>query len=268
MATDTTLMKKSLLTKLFDFTHCAWTLGKTPAQRAELLWRLTKNVRVAMGMAGFEPQKVLRLGTRYGELYIRDNFGDITNLPDLLARDIYRFHPVTADGAVFDVGANIGLFAFLASKLAPRAEIHCFEPLPANVAMVQRNCPQAIVNQAAVGKSRGTMTLSVDADEVMASSIPNPRSRKDVQFDVVTLDDYVREKAIERIAFLKMDCEGMELEAFAGGQQALARTLRIALETHGPDRHQSVLDHLRAAGFRITHEEFDGTTGMVHARRE
>jgi hypothetical protein len=84
---------------------------------------------------------------------------------------------------------------------------------------------------------------------------------------VVTLDEQVAAHGVERVAFLKIDTEGMELAVLAGATHTLARTSVIALETHERRRHHGVLRILREHGFRIDREEFDGWTGIVFASR-
>ena len=69
------------LKKLVDFVASAAALGVTPGDKAEILWRETKNLRVALHMARYHPDTISPLRTRYGTIHLRDNFGDVTNLP-------------------------------------------------------------------------------------------------------------------------------------------------------------------------------------------
>jgi FkbM family methyltransferase len=168
---------------------------------------------------------------------------------------------------ILDVGANIGLAAAWFSREFPGRPIHCFEPLAENARMAAVNCPAAIVNAVAIGSEPGHVELNVDRDAVMASTIPWDRAVSSRRLEVITLDDYAREKGIDRVAFLKIDTEGMELGVLDGAVETLASTYVVAMETHGRDRHDGTLDRLRAAGLRIDAEEFDGHTGMVFASR-
>lgn len=253
--------------RIREFAGCAHALGRTPVERARILWHLTKNLRARFGLARYHPTQTFVLPTRYGALHLRDNFGDVTNLPDLFHHNVYGLEVLEGPGAIVDVGANVGLFAAWAAYHNPDRAIYCFEPLAANAAMVRRNCPRAKVFQAGVGAQRDTISLAVDADGVMASAIATrwPTAPQDVP--VLPLDEVVREERIERIAFLKVDTEGMELEVLGGAAEALGRTDRIAMETHGRERHETAVDRLRAHGFQIDDASFDGQTGVVRARR-
>jgi FkbM family methyltransferase len=255
------------LGKLREFWSCARAVGTSPAARWNIFWSETKNVRVRLGLAAHRPHQVYNLDTTYGKLHLRDNFGDITNLPGLLHRGVYRPPSAVGEGTILDVGANIGLAAAWFRREYPGRDIHCFEPLEENARLVPLNCPGATVRRVAVGRTRGFVDLAVDADAVMASTIPYSREAARRTLEVVTLDEHVREHGVERVALLKIDTEGMELDVLAGASRTLSITGVVAMETHGMDRHRGSITVLEAAGFAIDREEFHGGTGLVFASR-
>lgn len=252
--------------KLGRFVHCARALGPTPAAQLRMLWALSKNLRVQLG-ARHHPERVYSLATRLGDVHLRDNFGDVTNLPGLLVENTYRVGKLERPGEILDVGANIGLFAKWIHAHNPERRLHCFEPLLSNAAMVRRNCPGAIVNQIGVGRERGTVRIGVDAHGVMASSVAQPWELQPIEFDVVPLDGYAEDHGVGDVALLKLDTEGMELDVLDGAPRLLARTHQVAMETHGEERHRGSLQRLDAAGFRIDGEQRAGAVGMIWASR-
>ncbi len=251
--------------KLRRFAHCAATLGRTPGERAAILWALSRNLRVRLGLARYYPERVRVLRTRFGDIHVRDNFGDVTNLPGLLVENTYRVAVLQGEGAVLDVGANIGLFSLWMAYHNPGRPIHCFEPLADNARMVRRNCPSATVNQVGVGAVPSTVRLGVDAHGTMASSVDQRWALEAAEFPVVALDAYAAERGLGPVAFMKVDTEGMELDVLDGARALLQRTARVAMETHGPERHAGAIERLRAAGFAIDAEERHGATGMIFA---
>jgi len=253
--------------RLIEFWRCASSVGADPVAALSILWRETKNVRVRLGLAKHSPDRVYMLRTRGGPLHFRDNFGDITNLPNLFYREVYRAPRDPGPGVVLDVGANIGLAAAWYERNYPGRPIHCFEPLEENARMARLNCRSALVNNVAIGARPGTVELRVDRDAVMASTIAWDRAVSTRTLEVVTLDDYVRDHDIDRVAVLKIDTEGMELDVLDGAISTLAITGLVAMETHGRDRHTGTLERLRRAGFGIDREAFDGETGMVFASK-
>lgn len=253
--------------KIRDFMHVARALGRSPGEQARIFWRLTKNVRARVGLAHHEPERVYELETRLGTAVLRDNVGDITNLQGLWVEDEYRVRgaPIE-DGVILDIGANIGLFANWAHRHHPRAAIYCFEPLPTNHAVIRRNCPSAVLAPIGLGAERATVRMQVDDYGSIASAIPTAWHSHGDTFTVMPLDAYAADHGIGDVAFMKIDVEGMELDVLQGGSATLARTARIAAETHGPERHAAMLARLREAGFQ-TEDYRDGATGMVFGHR-
>lgn len=254
--------------KARDFLACAWTLGPDLPARADILWRQTKNLRARVGLGRYHPKDTFSVRSHFGLLHFRDNFGDITNLTNLLYRRIYELPLRPGEGAVLDVGSNIGMAAVWFRAQMPGQPIHCFEPVLENTRLTSINCPEATVNQVAVGAAAGTLTLDVDEDAVMASSIPWRTAGAKREVAMVSLDDYVRDHGIEQIAVLKIDAEGMELDVLRGARETLTRTQQIVLETHGNERHSRTIAALQEAGFVVHRESFAGSTGMVYGARE
>ena len=255
------------LRKLKEFSLCALALGRTPREKWEIFSRQTKNVRARLGLACYHPELIYALPTRYGTLFLRDNFGDVTNLPDLFYHNVYRLGRLEEEGVILDIGANIGLFAAWAALHNPGRRIYCFEPLASNLPLIRRNCPTAIVHRVALGRDRATVKLRVDNHGIMASRIPTAWPSREEEFEMMSLDEFVQENAIEDIAFMKIDAEGMELEILDGGRETLGKTCRVAMETHGREVHRECLRRLADARLAVEAEEFSGTTGLVFASR-
>ena len=137
---------------------------------------------------------------------------------------------------VFDIGANIGYYTILASKLVgKKGRVYAFEPDERNLRLLQKNLklnncqnveviPQPVSNQTAlVGFLENT---SQGESKIKTSSL---KGRK---IKAISLDDFVKQKRIKKIDVLKMDIEGAEVLALKGGQNFLAKTphLKIFLE--------------------------------------
>ena len=255
------------ISRFRSYVECAWFLGRNARESWSIFWRETKNLRVRLKLGRYQPETIYPLQTVYGPLYFRDNFGDITNLPGLFYENVYRVGRLKSEGVILDVGANIGLASSWLALHNPGKTVYSFEPLPANAALIALNCPEAVIERVAVGSTRGRCALHVDRQSVMASSIPCSWKTEDHEFDVISIDDFVADKGIDKIALLKIDVEGMECEVLEGAQRALGMTRQLVMETHGRELHDNSTRLLETAGWHIDHSEFNSKTGFVFASR-
>ncbi len=123
-------------------------------------------------------------------------------------------------GAVFDVGANIGLYGVLASSYSDRV-VHCFEPTPlvaANArAITAANDLGSEMVELAFGAQDGTATFYLSAVTDASNSL-NPEFREHLNELVVPverIDGYVQRTGI-RPAIIKIDTETTEPDVLAG----------------------------------------------------
>jgi FkbM family methyltransferase len=129
----------------------------------------------------------------------------------------------------FDIGANVGYYSFLASKLVgTTGRVFAFEPIPGNMSDIQRNIQaNAITNifihPLAVGSKSGTLILYTRENPLhnsgWASKVSTPRRQNKVEVRVVSLDDFIKSKGINSVHLMKMDIEGSELDALLGGKR-------------------------------------------------
>ena len=133
-------------------------------------------------------------------------------------------------GAVcLDVGANEGDYSRALAEHLPGASIHAFEP-------VERTCEElretlagtgVTVHGVALGAQRGSADMHViEGHSQLASLHPllshpsRPESSVEV-VEVTTLDEWAAANDIPRIALLKIDVEGAELEVLRGASRMI-----------------------------------------------
>lgn len=131
----------------------------------------------------------------------------------------------------YDIGANLGFFSILLGRLVgPAGVVHAFEPVPANVAIVERN---ALLNdlgnvrvvRVALTRSDGEAELllaqhvggAVLAD---AGTPPDPAGRLTVA--TATVDSLIGRGELAPPQLVKIDVEGAEMDVLLG----MERTLR------------------------------------------
>jgi len=133
-----------------------------------------------------------------------------------------------------DVGANLGLYTVLLSRLVgPTGRVIAFEPDPHHFALLSKNCAlNACANieahNLALGSASGRLALH---KEILNSGnnflgYGSIRSGSEVEVDVVSLDEFL---PALRPDLVKIDVQGWEVEALRGMRRMLAATPHVAL---------------------------------------
>lgn len=171
----------------------------------------------------------LKLFRRHGtdlavEAMARDGWlGFERPLPDVLVGSVRRF-----GGALFDVGANTGLYSVVGAAAAPRVQVHAFEAFPPVVQLLRENlalqlCARRVkVVDKAVTDVNGTLSLYVPrfTGAVETSCSLDPEFKEDVvdnvDVDAITLDAYWQSTGRPKVGVVKVDTEGTEHRVLAG----------------------------------------------------
>jgi FkbM family methyltransferase len=148
----------------------------------------------------------------------------------------YGFVPRAAD-VVLDVGAGVGSEIRLFSRLVgPTGRVITFEANPHTYRNLEKmvslnRLPNVTVLLNAVVDRPGTALIEDDDLGHLGNHLPNDA---DHAFGVegVTLDDMAQRLSPERVDLLKMNFEGAETSALAGGTAPLSRTRNVAISCH------------------------------------
>ncbi len=142
------------------------------------------------------------------------------------------------DGTLFDVGANVGVFSLLVSRLADWNAV-AFEPTPRVAATARRlaelNASPVRVEELALGREAGSATFYLSRRSDASNSLnPEFRETKDsLTVPVETLDGFcLRTGLVPDV--IKIDTESTEADVLAGGTEVL--------RTHRPWLFVEVLD--------------------------
>ncbi len=161
---------------------------------------------------------------------------------------------VHAGDVVYDIGANVGFFTLLASKLVgPRGTVYAFEPLPRNLKYLEKHlslngCENVRILPVAVAASSGTARFAT------AHNPSQGGISKSGELEVQTrsLDDALA-SGTGRPNFLKIDVEGAESEVLAGASALLRESHPvILLSTHGWQQHERCSEMLKGHGYALT----------------
>jgi len=118
---------------------------------------------------------------------------------------------------VLDIGANVGYYSLLASRLVGReGSVHCFEPHPLMYRVLIHNlrrnrCWNVVANNTAISNEKGEVQLFLSTPSNFGSTSLTPAwnySGQPVSVQRITLDSYVRSKALRQVDLIKIDVEG------------------------------------------------------------
>jgi len=186
----------------------------------------------------------------------------------------FRIHPTDT---VVDIGANMGIFVLWAARQATQGKILAIEPTSAIDALrmnLERNCISNVVPvQAAAGIEGGNFEIVTYPGFNIVNHHAGWRPKRWTKFfiwlmyrkyqskpvieqaSVRSLKRMLDENGIERVNYLKCDCEGGEYEILRTlDDQTFSRIDKIAMEFHeyAPGQHrQELVDILKRHGFNV-----------------
>lgn len=194
---------------------------------------------------------------------------------------IFRYVPVNPyHFDMIDVGANVGGFTtlFSAEMDVENLNVHVFEPNPRILSRLEENmrlleasnlAVNTTVNPYALGEQacEGTLSINEDHSGISTMARTNHLFTSVVPVKVVSLDNYVMEKGIEHLDFIKIDVEASEPSVLNGARLVL-KELKPALYfeyqldwfANYEDAYLTdLLDFLYETGYVFYREERDGT---------
>jgi len=204
---------------------------------------------------------------------------------DYIISEIFRdrvynndFVSVESGDVVFDVGFNYGFFSLDALQFNPN-RIIAFEP---NLNLCKKynhylNHPKIELHQVGLSDKNETVTFYENEYSGRGTTISDI-NQTDVasSFDVelVSINEFIKNNSIDRIDYLKIDCEGGEYAIFDSIDKTFLKekVKKVALEFHHPLNDKKVVKLLNilkeCGGFnvRILYED-GGSTGMIYAKK-
>lgn len=179
---------------------------------------------------------------------------------------------------ILDIGANVGYFSLYMLFHYPKARVYAFEPMPNNYAKIleykehYRFSGLHAINKAVTDDNAGITINYSDKDTftTVASVYSHSSNAKQLEVESVNLETVLNHYKIDKVDFLKMDCEGSEFAIlYAASPSVLKRIKAMAVETHQGDKKDENLAALAAFlqknGFSIKISKEKGETDYVWA---
>lgn len=150
---------------------------------------------------------------------------------------------------VLEVGANVGNYTMLFSRLAGRnGQVHAFEPVSANFNELTSRLKSSggsnvTLRHMGVGNSNAKRNIMIPANDPQQASFARHSkgswsTAPKILYEevcVASIDEYLRSNCIERLNFMKIDVEGAEMTVIEGGLESLRRFKPILHLEINPD---------------------------------
>jgi FkbM family methyltransferase len=177
------------------------------------------------------------------------------------------------EGAILDIGANIGVMTVAMAQKCPNARVFAFEPMPNNVKGIKRilahyKLQNVKLFENALGDKAGSleMVLPVIGNMKMQGLSHVVKPGDDSAWNkgefftvpVLRLDDMPELIALPKITAIKIDVENFEYFVFKGGENLLRKHKpKIYCELWQNEQRDNTLDFMRSLGYTVN--IFDGT---------
>lgn len=191
---------------------------------------------------------------------------------------IYDEYGISVDpgDVVVDIGANYGFFSIYAWKKGA-SKIYSLEPFPSTVECLAENTkdlenvfilPVAISDK--VGEEEFAQTEVFGSNFLLKNShlLDQDLDRRSiVKVPTTTLEVIVNDFKLEKIDFLKVDCEGGEIDLFSTLPEYLFKKLnKIVIEYHSETGRHILEEVLKTNNFSFTTVPKENSCGMIYCK--
>lgn len=166
---------------------------------------------------------------------------------------------------VVDVGANAGYFNMMLLSKRPDAKVYAYEPIEANYTLFRKNIDQndklgehiQLHHRAVTGQPVDHIVLykEEDGDNSVTASVYadfEKENRKSVTVPAVSFAQIMEMNKLDRVDFLKLDCEGSEYPILYDSPENLwSKVKALFIEVHPMDNDKRNYNYLR--GFLEKH---------------
>lgn len=198
---------------------------------------------------------------------------------EVFSSDMYNNNLVYVESGdvVFDIGFNYGLFSLFALH-KNAGQIFGFEPNKKLAKLFKDNFESDTIKlyELALGKNNGHVTFYENewpGKSSIYSDINSNTQKNSYNVELKSFGEFLIENKIEKIDYLKIDCEGAEYDIFSSipDEYLNSNIKKVAIEFHHrltDERVSNLINRLRNATFEIKSAYTDGSeTGMIYAKK-
>jgi len=165
------------------------------------------------------------------------------------------------DGTVIDAGANFGYYAcVLGSHLDGVGRVYAFEPFPGTFERLKTNIKLNVLSEKVIAVPRGL------SDHAGSCGMQTDNTNSGAHYlidgkgaiEITTLDAFCADHRLQRLDFLKIDVEGLEMAVLRGGREVIRQhrpmlqveVHPVTLQRQGGSPSQ-LIELLQALGYSV-----------------
>lgn len=171
---------------------------------------------------------------------------------------------------VLDIGANIGYYALLESRLVGNSgKVYAIEPVSRNLEILKKNiklndCRNIQVFHLAIGDKNTKSKIYVSGTDFNLCSMsrnPDMNIIGEETVDVITVDSFLEGRDAPQL--IRMDVEGYECNILKGMKNTVKKPIKMLIEIHGhlmtKEESNAMFNMLRKNGFKVDFAVYDIT---------
>ena len=199
-----------------------------------------------------------------------------------IKKTYFNYFSVKDGDVVVDIGGHIGTFSILASSINKTGKIYLFEPNLNNFNQIKENIrlndiQNILAFNKCVSEETGVKDFYIPRFKSTGAEgggclYNNCDSHIKIKIDSISLNDLIIQNNIDRINFLKMDCEGGEYEIlFNCDKDVIDKIDKIAMEYHDHLANydvSSLEDFLKEHGFKYIKIPSSEIMGTLYAWKD
>jgi FkbM family methyltransferase len=184
------------------------------------------------------------------QLHTKINDPSYYSFDEIFGKKVYKnkLVKINEGDVVVDIGGNYGFFSLYAEKFKP-SKIITFEPSKTIFSYLTKNFKNGSVIQRAVSGKTGVKRFTEHNTSSTSSRITD-----DGEYDVniIGINDLIPTLGLEKIDFLKIDCEGAEKEIFEEiTLETISKINKIVVEFHSQEIKEIIINKLNLLDYKI-----------------
>ena len=169
---------------------------------------------------------------------------------EVFNKEIYKnkLLVINEGDVVVDIGGNYGFFSLYAKQFNP-SKIITFEPSKKTFGYLNKNFNSGLLHQKAVS---GKSEIRKFSDNTVSSASNKLDDMGDYDVEVIGINNLFDYLGVEKIDYLKIDCEGAEKDIFEEiSKETISKINKMVIEFHSDEIKKIILNKLNHFGFKV-----------------